>query len=615
MKPLPSDAPIVDVPLSPARGYVAAGAITATAVAIRLGLSPWFGTTVPFLQFYPAILLAAWLGGLGPGLLATGLSALSAKYLLLPQAGLAAGSAADLTALAVFTATGACIAVLTGRLRRAEADQRRAAALATARAEQLETIVNTTVDGIIVIAIDGTIDSFSPGAEALFGYRADEVIGRNVRMLMPSPHHEEHDRYLARYLTTGEPRVIGAGREVSGRRRDGSTIPLHLTVGEMQVGGARRFTAVLHDLTKRAHLDAQLRASDARWKAVVESAVDAIVVIDIHGTVESFNPAAVRLFGYPESAVLGRNVDMLMPSPYREEHDSYLSRYLATGRPKVIGVGREVTGRRQDGTVFPLQLSVGEANVGGQRKFTGILHDLSDRVRLEGVMREQASLARLGEMAAVIAHEVKNPLAAIRGAVQIIGGRLSGDNPDSRVMAEVVTRIDALDRLMKELLLFARPPKVQTAPTDLEDLIAATAALLQRDPGMREVDVTISGASPPVSADGPLLSLVFQNLLVNAAHAMGGRGRIEVTLSRTENACLVTVRDHGPGVPPDILEHVFTPFFTTKARGSGLGLPTAKRLIEAHAGHISVESPPGGGTCFHVQLPLQPIGLPSEAVR
>ena len=162
----------------------------------------------------------------------------------------------------------------------------------------------------------------------------------------------------------------------------------------------------------------------------------------------------------------------------------------------MIGVGREVMGRHQDGTVFPLHLSVGEAQVGGQRKFTGILHDLRERVRIEGALREQESLARLGEMAAVIAHEVKNPLAAIRGAVQIIGSRLPEDNSDRRVITEVVARIDALDRLMKELLLFARPPVVHSAPTDLADLVAGTAGLLRRDPGMRDVDVEITGSCP-----------------------------------------------------------------------------------------------------------------------
>ena len=140
---------------------------------------------------------------------------------------------------------------------------------------------------------------------------------------------------------------------------------------------------MLHDLTKRARLEGELGASEARWRAVVDSAVDAIIVIDAHGRVEAFNPAAERLFGYSAAEVCGQNVDMLMPSPYREEHDTYLSRYLATGRAKIIGKGREVQGRRKDGTTFPLHLSVGQMTMQGERKFTGILHDLTDRVQME----------------------------------------------------------------------------------------------------------------------------------------------------------------------------------------------------------------------------------------
>ena len=145
----------------------------------------------------------------------------------------------------------------------------------------------------------------------------------------------------------------------------------------MRIGGERKFTGLLHDLTKRARLEGQLGASEARWRAVIDSAVDGIIVIDAHGRIESFNPAAERLFGYTAAEVLGQNVNMLMPSPYHEEHDTYLARYLATGRAKIIGKGREVQGRRKDGTTFPLHLSVGEITIDGERKFTGILHDLS----------------------------------------------------------------------------------------------------------------------------------------------------------------------------------------------------------------------------------------------
>ncbi len=476
---------------------------------------------------------------------------------------------------------------------------------ARASSERLRSIIDSAVDGIIVIDHTGRIESFNPAAERLFGYQRSEVMGRNVNMLMPSPYHEEHDGYLGRYLTTGEARIIGVGREVTGRRRNGTQFPLHLSVGEMTIDGERKFTGIVHDLSDRVALEHQLRTSEARWRSIIQSAVDGIVVIDAHGSVEAFNPAAERLFGYSENELLGQNVNLLMPSPYHEEHDTYLARYLATGRAKIIGTGREVTGRRRDGTTFPLHLSVGELIVEGERKFTGIVHDLTGRVRLEEQLREGAALAKVGEMAAVIAHEVKNPLAGIRGAIQVIGSRMPAESRDSAVLSEIVKRIDALDGLIKDLLLFARPPQPRRASVDVVPLVTMTADLLCQDPSLKNVTVGVEGSAPPLFADAKMLKIVFQNLLVNSAHAMQGQGRIDVAIETSDSTCQIAFTDTGPGIPPEIRDKVFTPFFTTKARGSGLGLATAKRLIEAHQGKIQIECPPTGGTRVTVNIPTQ----------
>jgi PAS domain S-box-containing protein len=466
-------------------------------------------------------------------------------------------------------------------------------------------VIDSAVDGIIVIDAKGRIEAFNRGAERLFGYRALEVIGENVNVLMPAPYRGEHDGYLARYLSTGTAKIIGIGREVTGRRRDGSTFPLHLSVGEMFVGGEPKFTGMLHDLTERVELEQRLRTSEARWRSIIESAVDGIVVIDARGHIEAFNPAAERLFGYGEAEVLGQNVKMLMPPPYRGEHDGYLARYLATGIQKIIGIGREVTGLRRDGTTLPLHLSVGEMTIGGERKFTGILHDLSARLVIEEQLREQTALARLGEMAAVIAHEVKNPLAGVRGAIQVIGTRLPHESKDAVMVTEIIARIDALNELMKDLLLFARPPQPKTVRVDVASLVATTADLLNSDPAHKDVRVKIGGFSPPVLADADLLKIVFGNLLVNAAHAMKGHGIVEVAIDATDAMCRIAFNDNGPGIPADLRDKIFTPFFTTKARGSGLGLATSKRLVEAHRGTISIVCPPDGGTTVIIQLPAQ----------
>ena len=482
---------------------------------------------------------------------------------------------------------------------------------AKASEERLRTIIDSVVDGIIVIDRRGHIESVNPAAERLFGYPRAEVVGRNVNMLMPSPYHDEHDSYLSRYATTGDARIIGKGREVSGRRHDGSVFPLHLSVGQMTIAGEPKFTGILHDLSGRVALEHQLRASEARWRSIVQSAVDGIVVIDQYGRVEAFNPAAERLFGYAEHEVLGQNVNMLMPSPYHDEHDTYLGRYLATGRAKIIGTGREVTGRRRDASTFPLHLSVGEVTVEGERKFTGILHDLTGRVRLEERLREGATLAKVGEMAAVIAHEVKNPLAGIRGAIQVIGGRLPADSKDSAVLTDIVKRIDALDSLMEDLLVFARPPQPRRTSVDVRPLVTMTADLLRRDPSVSNVQIVVEGEAPPVHADGEMLKIVFQNLLVNSAHAMQGQGRIDVAIAQVDGHCEIAFGDHGPGIPEEVRDKIFTAFFTTKSRGSGLGLATAKRLVEAHAGEIGVDCPPTGGTTVTVRLPVSEANLAS----
>src|SRR5437868_12465977 len=178
---------------------------------------------------------------------------------------------------------------------------------------------------------------------------------------------------------------------------------------------------------------------------------------------------------------------MLMPEPYHSQHDGYMQHYLATGEQKIIGIGREVTALRKDGTSFPVHLSVGEMTLNGRRKFTGIVHDLTSRVAMEERLREQAALVRLGEMAAVIAHEVKNPLAAVRGAIQVIGKRLAPGSRESAVVSDIIARIDTLNDLVRDLLLFARPPQPHPIPVDVLGVLGLTVDLLRIDHGHKSV--------------------------------------------------------------------------------------------------------------------------------
>lgn len=464
----------------------------------------------------------------------------------------------------------------------------------------LAAISDASDDAIIVTDLDGVVVTWNRAAGRLYGYTPEEIVGRPMAVLVPEGNRAEISAML-RQMRDGERlSVTTVGRTKQGRVIDVAVSMSPVRRADGQVVGA---AAVARDVSRQRRDARALRTSEARWRAVIESAVDGIVVIDAKGFIEVLNPAAERLFGYSESEAVGRNVSILMPQPYRDEHDSYLARYLREGQARIIGIGREVTGRRKDGSTFPLHLSVGEMSVAGERKFTGILHDLSARVQLEEQMREQAALAKLGEMAAVVAHEVRNPLAGIRGAIQIIGSRLPPGGEDAVIVKDVLTRIDALSELMNDLLLFARPPQPKPIPIEIAPLLTATADLFKADPAVGAVDVAVEGSAPPVAVDPGLLRIVFLNLLVNGAHAMKGRGTIKVSVSASDGGCLVAFKDNGPGIPPDIRDKIFTPFFTTKARGTGLGLPTAKRLVEAHRGTIHIDCPPGGGTTVTVRLP------------
>jgi two-component system, LuxR family, sensor kinase FixL len=351
-----------------------------------------------------------------------------------------------------------------------------------------------------------------------------------------------------------------------------------------------------------------LRVADARWRAIIDAAVDGIVVIDSAGRIEAFNAAAERMFGYPERDVLGQNVSMLMPEPYRSQHDGYINHHLQTGERKIIGIGRAVTARRRDGQNFPVHLSVGEFAIDGVKHFTGILHDLSRRTELEEKLREATALARLGEMAAVIAHEVKNPLAAVRGAVQVIGSRLPAKSNDAAIIKEVIVRIDGLNDLIQDLLVFSRPPAPKPSQVDVRALVDAVATLLKRDPANQDLDVAIEGEVPPALADANLLTIVLQNLLINAAQAQQGRGTVRVTLNTDGPSHRIQIADSGPGIPPEIRGDLYRPFRTTKARGTGLGMATAKRLIESQDGTIAVDGPSSGGTVITLTIPAAPAG-------
>jgi len=298
-------------------------------------------------------------------------------------------------------------------------------------AERLAALVRNVPDAIITIDEKGCIESFNAAAERIFGYQAEEIIGHNVKQLMPEPYRSEHDGYLQRFHATGESICLGKGkREVEGLRKDGSVFPLDLATSEMRLHDRRLYIGVLRDITERKQAEAELLSSKAQLRAVFDNAVDGIISIDEQGRIQIFSPAAEKIFGYRAEEVLGKNIDMLMPEPYRSEHDGYLRHYLQTGEARILGVGpREVSGLRKNGETFPIDLATSEMHVGETRYFLGMVRDISHKVQgeqkmrqLSSAMEQVADLVMIADAAGII--EYVNPaFCAITGyaADEVIG--------------------------------------------------------------------------------------------------------------------------------------------------------------------------------------------------
>ncbi len=480
---------------------------------------------------------------------------------------------------------------------------------------RIQAILETAVDGIITIDERGIVESANPAVQRLFGYPPAELIGRNISMLMPSPHRERHDEYIARFLRTGEARVIGTGREVEGLRRDGTTFPLELALSEVRGSKQRCFTGIIRDITERKQAEAALRESQARIQAILDTAVDGIITIDERGIVESANPAVQRLFGYPPAELIGRNISMLMPSPHRERHDEYIARFLRTGEARVIGTGREVEGLRRDGTTFPLELALSEVRSSEQRRFTGIIRDITERKQAEAALLRADALK--DEFLANTSHELRTPLNGIIGIGQSMLDGATGLLTDEqrRNLAMVVASGRRLTNLVNDLLDFSKlrheTIDLRCRPTDphalTELVLTVSRALVGRRP-LRLFN-RISPDVPLVEVDEDRIQQILFNLVGNAIKFTPS-GVVEISASAADGWLHTTVSDTGIGIDHSQFVEIFKLFSQgdgSAAReqgGTGLGLAITKQLVELHGGTISVESQLGLGSKFTFSLPL-----------
>ena len=607
----------------------------------------------------------------------------------------------------------------------------------------LQAVVETAVDGIVTIDATGTVITANAAVEKIFGYSRHELIGRNVGVLMPSPHDTEHDAYVARYLSTGEKRIIGIGREVEGRRKDGSTVPIELAVGEAHTLDGPVFTGIIRDVTERKEAERTLlegeqrlrmmiesirdyaivmldsdghvqvwnagaerikgyraeeivgehfarvyvdedvakgwpqreldlaakdgRFEDENWrvrkdgsrfwanvvisalhndigelrgfvkltrditerknaeielkrergllKAVVDTAVDGIITIDENGTITSANPATTQIFGYRQSELLGNNVKMLMPEPYHGEHDSYLGSYRRTGERKIIGIGREVEGRRKDGTVFPLELAVSETATEDGRVFTGIVRDITERKRAQETMLAKEAAERANEakneFLSRMSHELRTPLNAVLGFAQLLDMRY--DDPRIQEATQAIIKAgNHLLLLINEVLDLARIESgsltVSIEPIELVGVVTHAADLVAPIAKKAGIEVEVDAptfAGVTVQADPRRLLQALINVLSNAVKYNRPNGKVYVRGVREGARFRLDVRDTGIGIKERDREQLFQPFKRfgdLTVEGSGLGLTVSRSFVELMGGEIDLADSGPDGSTFTIRL-------------
>ncbi len=361
-------------------------------------------------------------------------------------------------------------------------------------------------------------------------------------------------------------------------------------------------------------------AREAHVQSILDTVPDAMIVIDEHGVMQSFSTAAERLFGYGRQEVIGRNVKMMMPSPYRENHDGYLARYMRTGERRIIGIGRVVVGERKDGSTFPMELAVGEMKSGDRRYFTGFIRDLTERqkteARLQELQTELVHISRLtamGEMASTLAHELNQPLSAIanymKGCQRLLENaddERSGMIRDAMNSAgEQAMRAGQIIRRLRDFVSRGESERRVESIAKLVEEASALALVGAKDQGIR-VRFQFDRSHDLVLADKVQIQQVLLNLIRNAIEAMQNCARRELTLStklvQDGTMLMISVADTGPGIAPEIASRLFEPFVTTKPHGMGVGLSISRTIVEAHGGRISAENDPGGGTVFRLTV-------------
>jgi PAS domain S-box-containing protein len=495
---------------------------------------------------------------------------------------------------------------------------------ATAELTSLAKILDLA--NVIIHDVEGRILYWTTGCERLYGWSRKEALGKLVHELLKTKYP------LPRREIVAKLRKEGAWQgEMEHQKKNGSVASVaSLWVARKSEDGA--IHSVLQsnsDITGLKRAQEEIISREAHLRSILETVPEAMIVIDATGAVTSFSAAAAQLFGYRPDEVIGQNVKMLMPQPYRSEHDGYIGRYLSTGEARIIGYGRVVKGLTKDGAIFPMELAVGEARSNGQRLFTGFIRDLTSRQKMEEELRQAQKMEAIGQLTGGLAHDFNNLLTVITGNLEMLEPTLKASN-QRELLKEAQDAAQDGAKLTGHLLAFGRRQPLNPKPTDVALLISNFSELLRRTLGESvELDIRVTGSGQLCVVDAPQLQNALLNLAINARDAMPRGGKLTIEISkarldadyaqmypeiRTGRYVLIAVTDTGAGMTEEVRRRAFEPFFTTKptGAGTGLGLSMVYGFVKQLGGNIQLYSELNKGTSIRIFLPLAEDVQPGE---
>jgi two-component system sensor kinase FixL len=460
---------------------------------------------------------------------------------------------------------------------------------------------------------------WSDAAKNLFGVAQDTPVTYALFLSLLDPSDRKRtEQAIKRVAETGGN--FDVSFKVGGTSRAGQWLRVRGGLIRDEEGVPRHISGIVLDIDEEKQLEEALRMRESHLRSILDTVPDAMIVINGYGIIQFFSTAAERLFGYTEEEAIGKNVSELMPQPDQGRHDGYLARYRSSGERHIIGIGRIVTGKRRDGTTFPMHLSIGEMHSGGEPYFTGFVRDLTEhqltQARLQELQSELVHVSRLsamGEMASALAHELNQPLAAIsnymKGSRRLLAGSTDPNTPKiENAMDRAAEQAIRAGQIIRRLRDFVSRGESEKRVESLSKLMEEAGALGLA--GAREQNVQLRFNLNPefdlVLVDRVQIQQVLVNLFRNALEAMAQSPKRELIAENAEVAdhmVEVVVSDTGTGFHDDVKSNLFQTFFTTKETGMGVGLSISRSIIEAHGGRMWAESNPAGGATFRFTLP------------